>query len=250
MQFVRMVNVGDTPYDFHQHSKKRVIEPGEEAMVPWDTATSLFGDPFTTDSVLDGARTRAFKQVRGIHNFSLGNMTEEQWEAIRPKIEVYDIESGNRVYMVIEDPEGIKGNDIPVATNAQQNQDFLLNQLASLQAQVAQLLALQTATPAPTAEGNGVLASTDAPGQPSTPTQGNTGQSGFTLPTTTEGITGITPVSVDSAGNISPAPGTDATPVTTGLPPAVAGEDGPKQVSTGTPEPKKRLTPRPDNGSK
>lgn len=167
MQFVRLVNKGDTPYDFHMQQRKRVIEPGQDAMVPWDVACSLFGDPFVMDSPTDMARQRAWKQSATAHNWHEGAKPNEYgpefnqtWDDIKPKVEVYDVETGNRVYMVLEDPDGSQtlGN---VEDNDTINSNVLMGLIRQQQEQIANLTLLIT-TGGQVVQGQQVVTSQDA----------------------------------------------------------------------------------------
>lgn len=169
MQFVRLVNQDHRPFDFHQMNKKRILQPGDEVMVPWDIATTLFGDPSTTDTPLDQARTRVHKQARGQFGYEDGGMTNEEWEAKRPKIEVYDVETGQRIYMVIEDPDGAKFSGVPAPDELATNAAGLQDQIARLERQVQQLVQLQLQNaPASQPQGASPLPSQDAPEVPLT----------------------------------------------------------------------------------
>lgn len=210
MQFVRLVNVGDKPYDFHQSNRKRILQPGEEAMVPWDVATSLFGDPTATNTTKDMARQRAWDQAAANHNYRVGTMTAEQWEERRPKIAVFDVETGNRIYMVLEDQDGTLYSGQAVPSNSTMNVEALQAQIAQLTKTVdvlvrAQLAAVQGAT------GQTVVASADA-APPAAPV------TGFDLPTTASD----TPPAVAGA-DVPPPPATLATT-------KQAGEDTPQTV--------------------
>lgn len=171
MRFVRLVNKDSRPFDFHENQNKRLLGPGDECMVPWDLATSLFGDPFSVDTATDQARTRALKQSRGLFGYELGNMTEEEWDAKRPKIEVYDVETGERVYMVLDDPlghrpPGVSPTDVPGVTNG--TISALEAQLAATNAQVELLTKLLLAQQGETSpQGQAAIVSEDAPDQPS-----------------------------------------------------------------------------------
>lgn len=218
MQFVRMINVGTKPYDFHQANKKRILQVGEEAMVPWDLATSLFGDPFTTDTPKEPARTRAWQQASGIHNFttveseakSRGIPTEEYWDSIKPNIQVFDVETNERIYMVIEDQDGTKTNGVQPQLNEVLNQVALQQQIADLQRTVASLVQLQlAAVQTTTATGQGEMVTQDGPGQSATADAGP--GSAFDLPTPAEA-------------------GADAPPVSTSVP----SEDIPQTVPSGS----------------
>lgn len=169
MQFVRLVNKGEQDFDFHQSNQKRILPPGAEVMVPWDLACSLFGDPTTVDSPTDQARARSLKQSRGLFNYEMGKMTAEEWEERRPKVEVYDVETGNRVYMVLEDPDGVHAGNVPggpdmgnlTALNVGALEAIIANQqkqMDAMQSMLIHLVGQQDTT------GQSVTASQDGPG--------------------------------------------------------------------------------------
>jgi hypothetical protein len=165
MQFVRLVNKDKRPFDFHQSNQKRVLKPGAEVMVPWDVATSLFGDPASVDTTTDQARTRALKQSRGQYGYVLGGMTTEEWEDLRPKVEVYDVESGDRIYMVLEDPDGTRyGGTTPALSADSLTSRALEDQVATLTKQLETMMQILTQQQANTPpDGQSALASRDAP---------------------------------------------------------------------------------------
>lgn len=164
MQFVRMVNAGTETYDFHHENQKRWLKAGEEAMVPWHVACSLFGDPYTVDTPQDQARTRVWKQAISAHNFMDGHTTTAEWEHFRPKIEVFDVETGARIHMVYEDFDGTKNSGALPASNAQLNNVVLQQQIENLTKQVESLASLQVANSALLpAQGQSAMASQDDP---------------------------------------------------------------------------------------
>lgn len=164
MQFIRMVNTGTTPYDYHHHAIKQIIQPGGDRIVPWDLACSLFGDPTTMDIGQDRARTRSWKQAAGIHNYHLGYTSDEQWEAIRPKVECYDLETGQRVYMVLDDRDGKLTGENPGGQATPGNElEMLQRQMALMAQQIAKLTANQVQAPADATTSTGPITSEDAP---------------------------------------------------------------------------------------
>lgn len=167
-QFVRLINKGNIPYDFHIHQIKRVIGPGQDAMIPWDVACSLFGDPSSVDTLSDQVRSRAWTQSAQLHNYQVGGMTEDEWQLIRPQIEVWDVETDERIYMVLEDPAGVLGSGNPAATNDDINQSELLKIIRQQQEQInalANLMANGGQAPTQT-QGESPLPSQDANGEP------------------------------------------------------------------------------------
>lgn len=170
--FVRLTNNGRKPFDFHQNNVKQIIPPGGDKIVPWSMATSLFGNPGVINVPPENARRSIFNKVRARLNYQLGLMTDEQWDEVKPNVVVTDLDSGERVYMILDDPEGEHLADAtPVPTNAQSDVQLLQNQVAALTAQIGQLINAQMAAPADAASGTtqSATAVTDSPGAPITP---------------------------------------------------------------------------------
>lgn len=164
-QFVNLVNKGNSPFDFHHQNKKKIIQPGGNAIVPWDIATTLFGDPFVLDDGKKNDRTRTYKHVLGLFGYQNGMMTQEEWEFIRPKIEVYDLETQERVYMLLEDPEGLHSLPQEKPTEDSSAIAFLQRQLSQTQAQLATLLEMAQQGALGQAVGQVATPSEDAPAQ-------------------------------------------------------------------------------------
>lgn len=139
------------------------LKPGQSMMVNWEQACFWLGDPGT----LDARRRDEYDRKRTWWGFALGfdKETEEEasasgtpgasWETKRPKLEVY-AQDGQRLYMVLDDPDGTKSNPAISAPAP------MADQLAALQAQVAQLTALLTAkAPSTETAGDGTVAGAD-----------------------------------------------------------------------------------------
>jgi hypothetical protein len=202
-QFVRLVNTDDKPFDYHYRNVKHIVRPLGDTVVPWDCACSLFGDPSLVNTPKDPARQRVYKQVRGLYNYEDGVDTAESWEQRRPHIEVYDLETSERIYMVLEDPEGLASNP-DLAVKSSNDVEYLTRQIAQLSSVVMQLQAQQQANQR--AEGQTHIPSVDTPdanaGVPET----------FSLPVPDDsdaGATVDTPRSVsvdDGAPKLAPRP--------------------------------------------
>lgn len=167
--FVKLVNKGQQPFDFHQNNAKRVIEPGGDVIVPWNIAATLFGDPNIPDIPPVNERTRMYGKIRARHNFSNGLMTESDWEDLKPDIGVYDIENNGEIIMLIDDPEGNHmGGFTPSPAPSKQNDvEALQRQIAALTAQVERVVGQQNAAPTPPAESGtstSPTATADGPG--------------------------------------------------------------------------------------
>lgn len=217
--FVRLTNNGATPFDFHQNNVKQIIPPGSDKIVPWSTATSLFGNPGVINVPPENARKSIYDKLRGRFNFQLGFMTEEHWDEIRPKIAVSDLETGEDIKMIYHDPAGEFVHGAPVQqSNAQSDVQLLQNQVAALTAQIGQLVNAQMAAPAEAAPGTtqSVTATADSPGAPVT---------ADAPPVESPSVNADGPDGVDSAFGIA-MPTVEAEP----------SEDSPGAVPVGVPE--------------
>lgn len=165
-QFVKLVNENPTPFDFHHKNKKKIIPPYGDAVVPWDLACTLFGDPYLLDDGKNNDRTRVAKQVKGNFGFMSGMMTAEEWEVTRPHVAVYDLENGERIYMLLEDPEGLHSLPDQAEVDNSDQLAFLTRQVAQLTAAIAAISARATSpdvAESGAAEGQILTTSTDAP---------------------------------------------------------------------------------------
>lgn len=161
-QYVRLVNKDTKPFQFFlPGGHERIIAPGGDAMVPWGTACSWLGDPTLIDMPKDPQRTRCHSQVRGYYGYQVGIETTAEWEARRPHVEVYDVETGDRVYMIIEDPEGKITQNLDLDASMGE-QEVMQRQIALLTQRLNELAAQTTATPAATPEGQTATVSVDS----------------------------------------------------------------------------------------
>lgn len=160
-QFVRIVNTDDRPFDYHYRNQKHVVSPRADTVVPWDCACSLFGDPAIVDTPRNKDRTRVYKQVRGLYNYEDGTERVEDWEARRPHIEVYDLDTNERIYMVIDDPKGLMSNP-DLGAKSSTDVEFLTRQIQQLTSLVMSMQAQDQARQR--IAGQTIVPSDDAPG--------------------------------------------------------------------------------------
>lgn len=162
--FVKIINKNDKPFDFHQNNRKRVLQPGEDAIIPWGLACSLFGHPSTLNVHPRNERDKLYQKVRSRFNYTLGMVPpeaheqgirnpEDWWEVIRPRIDVYDIENNERVWMVIDDPTGEHMSQPPKSVSGSADIAMLMQQIQVLTNQVHKLTQQQQAQPGPSSAG-------------------------------------------------------------------------------------------------
>lgn len=110
------------------------ILPGKAVFVEWEKALFWLGDPGTQDQ----RRREEFDRKRTWYGFAQGMMTEDEWEDMRPKLEVFNQE-GERIFMALDDPDGSKANPAALGSAEASTVDA---RTAALEAQVAQLTTL------------------------------------------------------------------------------------------------------------
>lgn len=110
---VRIVNNSDKPFRGVFEQRATVVRPGSVEFVPWAAACTWFGNPELRNTETSRQREAEFKHLLakyGVYHHA------ELAPALLPKIEVTDLQ-GNRIYMVLDDPDGRLAN-APDATDA------------------------------------------------------------------------------------------------------------------------------------
>lgn len=141
MDIIEFRNVGDKPVPLkHAGMGKVILQPGKSAILPIEYATLNVGHPNARNEGKNLWRDQAYKHIRTRWGFYPGLMTEEEWDEMKPTIELYTLD-GERLYSVIDDPEGVMGN--PETVEGQPAGDaFLQSQVAAMQKQIERLTAL------------------------------------------------------------------------------------------------------------
>ncbi|MCZ2110628.1 MAG: hypothetical protein LC118_13860 [Dehalococcoidia bacterium] len=155
MQLVKIHNTHSTnPMRLvHDGMGTVTIPPGAEVILDFSYATVAFGHPAAMNAGVNKDRDAALAQARTYWGMYPG-MNEDEWDAKMPSFEVHDME-GNRIYMVLEDPEGL--HQAPELFLEAETGGSLQDQIAALQAQTERLLKIASANAsndlaAPTAE--------------------------------------------------------------------------------------------------
>lgn len=207
--FVKLVNNGDKPFDFQQNNQKRIIESGEDVIVPWNIAATLFGDPNIPDIPPVNERSRMYAKLRARYNFGAGLMSDDDWDRKKPNVKVFDLETNSEIIMLLDDPKGEHmGTFTPSkAPSKQTDVDAMQRQIAALTAQVERLVNQQVASPSE-ASGSGTSNSptvtADGPGQDA---PGSDIDPVFDLPTATDDDPQATPVGeIEEATEDGPRP--------------------------------------------
>ena len=163
-EFVRITNVDSKPFDFHQNNQKRVIPSGGDVIVPWHLAAALFGNPSLLNIPPENARQKQYQKVRALYGFAAGLLTEDDWLAMKPHVQVTDLETSEEITMLMDDPEGLLLHKAPAQPTNQGDVAALQAQIASLQAQMQAFMSAATG-PQQAAAGStqSPTATTDAP---------------------------------------------------------------------------------------
>lgn len=102
-QIVRVENVGDTEWSDQFDSVTYTIPAGESRHIPLGACAVWLGNPddHTTERrhIVDRIQLR----------YSYGSMSTESWDDVRPKLEVFDQATGDRIWFPADDPEGKNG---------------------------------------------------------------------------------------------------------------------------------------------
>lgn len=136
---VRIRNTGKDAFKDQYGAVPYAIPAGEAVIIPFDAACLWLGDPrvinkptlsqYDRDDELHRVKTRLGAVVK--------EAMSEPWEP--PALEVEDLE-GNRIYMVVEDPDGLKGS-IPTKTFGLSDTEAVAAELEAVKRQQAALLA-------------------------------------------------------------------------------------------------------------
>lgn len=136
-EFVRVKNLDDKPLRITYNSIPTVIAPGGWGFVNREAAAIHFG---VWQSVVGGRpidRVEEYKRIRGLYGCFPG-MTPDpagpKWEDVKPKVEIYEMNSETPVANVIDDPEG---ENIPVTERG--DEAHLRAQMAAMQDALADM---------------------------------------------------------------------------------------------------------------
>lgn len=130
-QIVRVHNTGETEWSDRYDSKLYTIAPGESRYVPIGACATWLGNPNDTTA----PRETAVEKVKlryGYHDA----FTELTWDEARPKLEVFDQSTDERIWFPADDPEGKYGTytapDSAVLTDTRYEVNELKRQLSEV----------------------------------------------------------------------------------------------------------------------
>lgn len=144
---VRIRNVGSEPWSDSFGGVRYQASPGSETLAPFDAACLWFGHPEAVDlNDRESYRTDEYQRLRtryGVYH------NDDLWEPHTPNIEVWDLD-GNRLVMVLNDPEGKHLTPAQTSVAEQQNLQVMVaalqSQLRQVQAQLDAQTRAETAT--------------------------------------------------------------------------------------------------------
>lgn len=129
LDIVKLRNVGDTAYIAkHDRYGEIVVEPGKDRIVPLAVALVCFGNPGARNMRNNPLRDLELRHIKLYHGFAEGLQPDSDWEeSVCPKIEVYDVETDERIWMVHDDPTGEKASaDLGAAVADATNPEAIL----------------------------------------------------------------------------------------------------------------------------
>ncbi len=140
-------------------NERVVIEPGDSRIVPFAFAAAWFGDPRAKNEGKERGRQNLYESTRRLWGFEAGFDTEETWTMLKaPQFQCFDTNTNDRVFMLIEDPDGEHDyNGEPIFDSSNANVDALTAQIAAMQTQMAALMQMVA-----TQQGNTETAATAA----------------------------------------------------------------------------------------
>lgn len=104
---VRIRNNGDTDYTDKWDGTVYTVPAGSETLVPFAGVCLWLGDPRMKDigpGTQNRFRTDEYNRVK--YRCGYGMDSREDFDAGRPDLEVFHPDSGERILMVVDDPEG------------------------------------------------------------------------------------------------------------------------------------------------
>lgn len=162
---MELVNVTNTSPDRplvlrHDGEGDVVIAPGASRVVPLEYATVSFGHP----AAKGDNRKVEYGLCRTLWGHYPGIDTEDDWERTRPRFEVTDLD-GARIWMVLDDPEGVNGFSGPAAVDLADDSS-VLKAMERMQAEIdrmAKILASGKGEDAAAAHASPISTSTEPP---------------------------------------------------------------------------------------
>lgn len=125
----------------HDGQGDLTIAPGSSRVVPIEYAAISFGHPASRNDGQDKARDREYSAARTLWGFYPGIDADADWPSIAPKFEVHTLE-GDRLWMVLDDPDGTKGNP-DLGGNADLGDSAAVrNEIQAMQDQIKHLTAI------------------------------------------------------------------------------------------------------------
>lgn len=145
-EVVRLHNDGETAFNDRYGGQRYIINPGQDAIVPWEAMCLWLGNPdFVDIDKKRRFRTDEYHRLRvryGAHDDATRGITADQmWEQHKPAISVHKIDgSDERIITVVDDPSGshLTPQTQTVAENEllRTRMEEMARQMAAMQAQM------------------------------------------------------------------------------------------------------------------
>lgn len=101
-EVVKVINKQPELVTWQYNSTPYPLRPGIPAIVPVEAMWLWMGHPDAVD--IDERRRPRTEEYRRLQ-IKYGAYADRQWEDVKPRIEVYDLDD-NRIYTVVDDPDG------------------------------------------------------------------------------------------------------------------------------------------------
>lgn len=102
---IRINNTGDVPFSDRYDGQRFTVQPGGDLFVPWEAACLWLGDPTTAD-LGPNMKFRTDERERVFMRLGMAGVPTEDVVEAAPKLECFNPENGQRITMLVEDPDG------------------------------------------------------------------------------------------------------------------------------------------------
>ncbi len=134
MQIVRVKNIGSSPFKSKYDSESYTVPPGSESLVPYAAMILWAGNPDARN--IDARQRNRTLEVNRIRVKYGAYENEEKWAVNKPSLEFHTMD-GERIWTVMDDPEGDHTNPL---LNDEQSSSNIATQLSNVQTQLASVM--------------------------------------------------------------------------------------------------------------
>lgn len=140
LDIVRLKNNSGKEFKDQYGSTPYRCPDGDSIIVPFDAACLWFGDPrvFDRPALAQYDRKNEFNRVKVRMGIAVKEAQSDDWEFPNITVETLD---GDRVYMAIEDPEGVKASGVLSSRQGLDDRQVIAEELERMKKAQADLLA-------------------------------------------------------------------------------------------------------------